>query len=102
MSEICRKDALARNLNRMLKLFPKDYNIFPKTWILPAEYVVFHSYLLNLKHIWIIFFKYSFIFTRKKLASKISQSNPLSAFSVAQQRGNWHDKTATSSARRFT
>ncbi|KAJ4431967.1 hypothetical protein ANN_20576 [Periplaneta americana] len=37
MLEICRKDLLARNLNRMLKLFPKDYNFFPKTWCLPAE-----------------------------------------------------------------
>lgn len=39
MSEICRKDLLARNMNRMLKLFPKDYNIFPRTWCLPAESV---------------------------------------------------------------
>lgn len=39
MSEICRKDSLARNMNRMLKLFPKDYNIFPRTWCLPAESV---------------------------------------------------------------
>lgn len=37
MLEICRKDLLARNLNRMLKLFPKDYNFFPKTWCLPAD-----------------------------------------------------------------
>lgn len=37
MTEICRKDLLARNLNRMLKLFPKDYNFFPKTWCFPAE-----------------------------------------------------------------
>lgn len=39
MNEICRKDSLARNMNRMLKLFPKDYNIFPRTWCLPAESV---------------------------------------------------------------
>lgn len=37
MAEICRKDLLARNLNRMLKLFPKEYCIFPRTWCLPAE-----------------------------------------------------------------
>lgn len=37
MTEICRKDLLARNLNRMQKLFPKDYNFFPKTWCFPAE-----------------------------------------------------------------
>lgn len=37
MLEICRKDLLARNLNRMSKLYPKDYNFFPKTWCLPAD-----------------------------------------------------------------
>ncbi|CAL1685591.1 unnamed protein product [Lasius platythorax] len=37
MTEICRKDLLARNLNRMQKLFPKDYNFFPKTWCFPAD-----------------------------------------------------------------
>lgn len=44
MSEICRKDLLARNLNRMLKLFPKDYNIFPRTWCLPADYSDFQAF----------------------------------------------------------
>ncbi|XP_053094847.1 tubulin polyglutamylase ttll6 [Pangasianodon hypophthalmus] len=44
MNEICRKDLLARNLNRMLKLFPKDYNIFPRTWCLPADYSDFQAY----------------------------------------------------------
>ncbi|XP_051927652.1 tubulin polyglutamylase ttll6 [Hippocampus zosterae] len=44
MIEICRKDTLARNLNRMLKLFPKDYNIFPRTWCLPGDYCDFQSY----------------------------------------------------------
>ncbi|XP_004529350.1 tubulin polyglutamylase TTLL13 isoform X1 [Ceratitis capitata] len=38
MMEICRKDLLSRNLNRMLKLFPREYKIFPKTWIFPADY----------------------------------------------------------------
>ncbi|XP_062439849.1 tubulin polyglutamylase TTLL13 isoform X4 [Rhea pennata] len=44
MTEICRKDLLARNLNRMLKLFPKEYNIFPRTWCLPADYGDFQAY----------------------------------------------------------
>ncbi|XP_040536285.1 tubulin polyglutamylase TTLL13P isoform X3 [Gallus gallus] len=44
MIEICRKDLLARNLNRMLKLFPKEYNIFPRTWSLPADYGDFQAY----------------------------------------------------------
>ncbi|NWW44313.1 TTL13 polyglutamylase, partial [Pedionomus torquatus] len=44
MIEICRKDLLARNLNRMLRLFPKEYNIFPRTWCLPADYGGFQAY----------------------------------------------------------
>ncbi|CAB3244570.1 unnamed protein product [Arctia plantaginis] len=38
MLEICRKDLLARNLNRMQKIYPKEYNFFPKTWCLPADF----------------------------------------------------------------
>nr|KAF6399269.1 hypothetical protein HJG59_010157 [Molossus molossus] len=37
MTEICRKDLLARNLKRMQKLYPREYNIFPRTWCLPSE-----------------------------------------------------------------
>ncbi|XP_065590216.1 tubulin polyglutamylase TTLL13 isoform X1 [Cyrtonyx montezumae] len=44
MIEICRKDLLARNLNRMFRLFPKEYNIFPRTWSLPADYGDFQAY----------------------------------------------------------
>ncbi|XP_060035418.1 tubulin polyglutamylase TTLL13 [Erinaceus europaeus] len=44
MTEICRKDLLARNLNRMQKLYPSEYNIFPRTWCLPADYGDFQSY----------------------------------------------------------
>ncbi|XP_051530224.1 tubulin polyglutamylase ttll6-like [Myxocyprinus asiaticus] len=50
MNEICRKDLLARNMNRMLKLFPKDYNIFPRTWCLPADYSDFQAYNRAKKH----------------------------------------------------
>ncbi len=48
MMEICRKDLLARNLNRMLKIFPQEYNIFPKTWSLPSNYADALNY--SLKH----------------------------------------------------
>ncbi|CAB0014352.1 unnamed protein product, partial [Nesidiocoris tenuis] len=34
---ICRKDELARNLTKLSKLFPKQYDFFPKTWVLPGE-----------------------------------------------------------------
>ncbi|CAD7092455.1 unnamed protein product [Hermetia illucens] len=37
MIEVCRKDLLARNLIRMLRLFPAEYNFFPKTWCFPAD-----------------------------------------------------------------
>ncbi|XP_062893254.1 tubulin polyglutamylase ttll6-like [Mobula hypostoma] len=44
MNEICRKDLLARNLSRMLRQYPEDYNFFPKTWCLPSEYHDFVAY----------------------------------------------------------
>ncbi|XP_075714251.1 tubulin polyglutamylase TTLL13 isoform X2 [Rhinoderma darwinii] len=50
MSEICRKDMLARNMNRLLKLFPKDYNIFPRTWCLPADYGDLQAYCRTKKN----------------------------------------------------
>ncbi|XP_046559027.1 LOW QUALITY PROTEIN: tubulin polyglutamylase ttll6-like [Haliotis rubra] len=50
MNEICRKDLLSRNLNRMLKMFPKEYNVFPKTWCLPADYGDFQAYTRQKKN----------------------------------------------------
>jgi hypothetical protein len=66
MFEICRKDLLARNLNRMLKIFPDDYNIFPKTWCFPAEYVLILSNLTFLIRI------ISFLFTLKVSVTRFS------------------------------
>ncbi|XP_054433573.1 tubulin polyglutamylase TTLL13 [Pteronotus mesoamericanus] len=43
MTEICRKDLLARNLKRMQKIYPLEYNIFPRTWCLPADYGDFQA-----------------------------------------------------------
>uniref|UniRef100_A0A0A9XVV4 Tubulin polyglutamylase TTLL6 n=1 Tax=Lygus hesperus TaxID=30085 RepID=A0A0A9XVV4_LYGHE len=37
MMEICQKHFLARNLNRLLKAFPQDYKIFPRTWCLRSD-----------------------------------------------------------------
>lgn len=37
ISCISRKNFLARNLMRMYKVFPEEYNFFPKTWVLPNE-----------------------------------------------------------------
>lgn len=50
MSEICRKDLLARNMNRLWKQFPKDYAVFPKTWCLPADYGEFQAYCRQKKN----------------------------------------------------
>ncbi|XP_020853275.2 tubulin polyglutamylase TTLL6 isoform X1 [Phascolarctos cinereus] len=44
MSEICRKDLLARNMSRMIKLFPKEFHFFPKTWCLPADWGDLQNY----------------------------------------------------------
>lgn len=30
-----KKNELCRNLNRMRKMFPDDYDFFPRTWQLP-------------------------------------------------------------------
>ncbi|KAM8973542.1 tubulin polyglutamylase TTLL13 isoform 2-T2 [Pelodytes ibericus] len=50
MIEICRKDLLARNMTRLLKLFPKEYNIFPRTWCLPADFGDFQTYCRTKKN----------------------------------------------------
>ena len=37
MFQITRKTFLAKNLKRLQKMFPLEYNFFPKTWVLPSE-----------------------------------------------------------------
>ena len=37
MSCLAHKNNLSRNLKRMQKLFPNEYNYFPQTWILPSD-----------------------------------------------------------------
>ncbi|XP_032093969.1 tubulin polyglutamylase TTLL6 isoform X1 [Thamnophis elegans] len=50
MTEICRKDLLARNMGRLLKIFPKEFNFFPKTWCLPADYGELQAFGRSKKH----------------------------------------------------
>lgn len=38
MHELARKNFLAKNLNKMQKLYPKDYDFYPKTWLYPTEF----------------------------------------------------------------
>lgn len=37
MCALSHKNNLCRNLKRMQKLFPNEYDFFPKTWILPSD-----------------------------------------------------------------
>ena len=37
MAALAHKNNLCRNLKRMQKWFPQDFDFFPKTWILPAD-----------------------------------------------------------------
>ncbi|KAM8944010.1 tubulin polyglutamylase TTLL6 isoform 2-T4 [Lycaon pictus] len=50
MSEICRKDLLARNMSRMLKMFPRDFHFFPRTWCLPADWGDLQNYSRSRKN----------------------------------------------------
>ncbi|KAG8437206.1 hypothetical protein GDO86_008050 [Hymenochirus boettgeri] len=49
MGEICRKDCLARNMTKMIKCQPHEYSFIPRTWIFPAEYTQFQTYIKELK-----------------------------------------------------
>ncbi|XP_006822303.1 tubulin polyglutamylase TTLL7-like [Saccoglossus kowalevskii] len=49
MGEICRKDCLARNITKIGKAHPEEYNFSPRTWILPSEYNTFQCYVRDLK-----------------------------------------------------
>jgi tubulin polyglutamylase TTLL6/13 len=37
MTNIARKNRMGQNLNKFQKLFPREYNFFPRTWVLPGE-----------------------------------------------------------------
>jgi tubulin polyglutamylase TTLL6/13 len=38
MHILCKKNLFARNLGRMIKCFPEEFNFTPSTWILPSEF----------------------------------------------------------------
>ena len=40
---ICKKNYLARNLMRMKRVFPKEFNFFPTTWVLPGDNTDFRN-----------------------------------------------------------
>ena len=37
MYNLSRKSNLCRNLNRIRKKYPKKYNFYPRTWLLPCD-----------------------------------------------------------------
>lgn len=37
MPNIARKNRMGQNLNRMQKIFPREYSFYPRTWVLPGE-----------------------------------------------------------------
>ncbi len=40
---LARKDHLSRNLIRLKKMFPEDYDFFPETYVMPMDYDTFKS-----------------------------------------------------------
>ncbi|KAL4235786.1 Tubulin polyglutamylase ttll7 [Mactra antiquata] len=49
MGEVTRKDNLARNMMKMAKTCPEDFNFVPRTWILPSDYNIIQNYMKDLK-----------------------------------------------------
>ncbi|CAI8057814.1 Tubulin polyglutamylase TTLL7 [Geodia barretti] len=49
MGEISRKDALARNIQRMRKENRREYNFYPGTWVLPADHGVLSQHTARLR-----------------------------------------------------
>ena len=51
MSEISRKDALARNMLKMYKVLPQEFDFVPKTWLMPSDYTSLATYAIEMKKI---------------------------------------------------
>ncbi|CAD8173941.1 unnamed protein product [Paramecium pentaurelia] len=47
MFSLSRKNHLGRNLMKMRKQFPSDYQFFPQTWLLPTEYGDFRNQFIK-------------------------------------------------------
>lgn len=43
MYVLSRKNYLAWNLTKLSRIFPNDFDFFPQTWVLPADYPDFKS-----------------------------------------------------------
>lgn len=51
---ISRKNYLAFNLGKLRKLFPSDYNFFPKTWVVPCDLADLKSFMSTKKNPYVI------------------------------------------------
>jgi tubulin polyglutamylase TTLL7 len=49
MGEICRKDSLARNIQKLRRVRRDEFNILPMTWILPSEFGALSHFIKELK-----------------------------------------------------
>lgn len=47
MPNIARKNRMGQNLNKMQKIFPKEYAFYPRTWVLPSEMADFRTHFDN-------------------------------------------------------
>ena len=47
MYSITRKHHLARNLMRMKRAFPREFNFFPQTWVLPGDNIDLRNQFAN-------------------------------------------------------
>lgn len=50
MYVLARKNHLGKHLNKMRKRFDKEYNFYPRTWMLPSEMTEFKSYYSSNTH----------------------------------------------------
>lgn len=51
---ISRKNYLAFNLGKLRKLFPNDYNFFPKTWVVPCDFGELKFFMNSKKNPYVI------------------------------------------------
>ena len=42
---ISRKNLLAKNVKKLKKILPRDFNFTPKTWLIPTEYSELRNYI---------------------------------------------------------
>jgi tubulin polyglutamylase TTLL6/13 len=54
MYAISRKNYLAYNLNKLKKIYPNEYNFFPRTWVVPCDIGDLKNFIQNKKKSYLI------------------------------------------------